>query len=207
MDWVFVLLAWWPLAWHVTGAGLAWWLPLPWGWAVFLVWVFFLPPLMCRISESLFPVRGTHLITSATARRWWWMQQLQMPFNRLVMVEEIMRLVPGLYQLWLILWGGQVSLLSIVAPGVVITDRQLVRIGRGAVLGNGCLLGGHLVIQRGDQCDLIVAEVTVESGAMIGARAMLSPGSSVASNESMPATLALRPFQRWQDGQRIQGKN
>jgi serine acetyltransferase len=206
MDWVFVLLAWWPLAWHVIGAGLAWCFPLSWGWLVLLVWVLLLPPLMCRMSEYLFPVRGSHLITSVTARRWWWMQQLQMPFNRLVIFEEIMRLVPGFYQLWLILWGGRVSLFSIIAPGVVITDRQLVRIGRGVVLGNGCLLGGHLVIQRGDSCDLIVAEVTVESGAMIGARAMLSPGSSVARNESMPATLSLRPFQRWQDGQRTQSE-
>jgi serine acetyltransferase len=150
----------------------------------------------------LWPVRGTLSVSCAAARRWWWLQQLQWPFNHLVIFESLLRLVPGLYQSWLWLWGGNVSLFSMIGPGVIITDRQMIRIGRGAILGNGCLIGGHLVVNGPTGWEIIVAEVTIESGALVGARALLGPGSSIAAGEQIPATLPLPPFQRWQDGRR-----
>ena len=199
----FAALAWWPLLWHGGGAGLAWVMPLPW-WSWFIpVWVLLLPALMCRISDRCWPVRGTHPAVSAAGRRWWWMQQLQMPFNRIALIEELMCLVPGLYQSWLWLWGSRVSLFCVFAPESVVIDRHLLHIGRASIIGRGCVLGGHLVMRGEDGWTVRVDVVTVGAGALIGTRAMLSPGSSVAENEQVTATLPLPPGQRWEGGRRI----
>ncbi len=202
-DPVFALLVWWPLAWHGAGGVLAWALPRPWGWWALALWTLLLPPLLCRTCDRRWPVRGTIASTTAAARRWWWLHQLQRPFNHVPVFEDLLRLVPGLYQSWLLMWGARVSLLSVIAPGVAITDRHLVIIARGAVLGHGCILGGHLAVRTPTGWDLIIAPVTVETGALIGARAVLGPGSSVAAGEILPATQALPPCQRWQGGRRV----
>ena len=65
-----------------------------------------------------------------------------MVFNRLPWLEEILRLMPGLYALWLFLWGGRVSPLVYWAPGSLVIDRPLVIVERGAVIGAGAGLVG-----------------------------------------------------------------
>jgi hypothetical protein len=199
----FAVLAWWPVLWHCCGAAIAWFLPAPWWWWFVPAWILLLPAILCRVSDRCWPVRGVHPAASAAARRWWWQQQLQMPFNRVALIEEVMRLVPGLYQCWLWLWGSRVSPLCVFAPEVAVTDRHLLRIGRAAIIGHGCLLGGHLV-HRGEGGWMVrVDVVTVGSGAVIGARALLAPGSSVAADEEFTATLPLPPGHRWEGGRRI----
>lgn len=200
IDPVYAALAWWPVAWHAAGAALAWLLPSPWRWPALAVWVLLLPPLLCRTVDRCAPRRGT--LDPRAARRWWWLQQLQLPFNRIPVLEEALRLVPGLSQAWLWLWGARISPFCVIAPGARITDRQLVRVGRGAVLGAGCLLGGHLVVREDGGWRVIVAEVEVGAGAIVGARAVLGPGARVAPGEQLPATQALPPFQRWEGGRR-----
>ena len=64
-------------------------------------------------------------------------------FNRLPWIEEILRLVPGLYALWIFLWGGRVSPLVYWAPGSLVIDRPLVIVEAGAVIGMGAGLAGH----------------------------------------------------------------
>lgn len=202
LDPFFVALAWWPVAWHSAGAVLVWLAPAGWRIGIAAVWALLLPPLLCRMLRPL-AIAGSWRPNSVAARSWWWQQQLQIPFARLPAIEEAMRLVPGLYQMWLRLWGAQVSLRCAVAAGVQLTDRQWVRIGSGAILGNGCMLGGHLVLRDADGWLIIIAPVTIGTRAIAGARTMIGPGASIADDEAMPATYALPPFQRWQGGRRI----
>lgn len=199
VDPVFALLAWWPLAWIAAAVAIAARAPHG-GWCA-AAWILLLPPLLCRLVHGLWPVIGTHPARSAAARRWWWLQQLQLPFNRLPIFEECLRLVPGLYQVWLWLWGARVSPWCVVAPRVAITDRQLVTIGRGAVLGDGCLLGAHLVARRPDW-SITIARITIGRGAVVGAYAALAPGVEVGDDEEVTATQPMPPFSRWVGGRR-----
>jgi hypothetical protein len=198
VDPVFAALAWWPVLWHASAVGVTLCVPPPWRCTVAVTWVLVLPPLLCR----LICVRmrfGTHSVKSAAARRWWWAQQVQMPFNRLPFLEELLRLVPGLYQTWLLMWGGRVSLWCSIAPRAAITDRQLVYIGRGSVLGDGVLLSGHLVY-RDPQWRVTVAPVRIGRGALIGAKTIIAPGASVSDDEQVPVMQRLPPFSKWEGG-------
>lgn len=203
----FAFLAWWPAAWHAAAVALAWWLPPPWAMPAALAWVLLLPPLLCQTTAWLWPATGEMPASSASARLWWWQQQLQAPFNRLTFIEEIFRLVPGLYQAWLALWGGRAHPFCFFAAGSVVTDRQSVAVGRGAVIGGGAILGGHAVLRRDGRWIIAVGTVRIGPAAVVGARCVLGPGSEIGAGEELPATLPLPPFQRWLDGRRHKGSN
>src|SRR5262245_37148763 len=108
-------------------------------------WMLLLPPLVCRLTLLLFGMPHGRALTqeSRAYKVWWFVQQWQVPFNRLPWIEELMRLVPGLYALWIFLWGGRVSPLVYWAPGALVIDRPLVIVEAGAVIGAGAGLAGH----------------------------------------------------------------
>jgi hypothetical protein len=136
--------------------------------------------------------------------RWYVLHLVQSPFARVPLLEDFLRLIPGLYQLWLCLWGSRVSVLSVWGPGVVVTDRWAVDIGPGAIIGAGAILGSHLILADGKGgFRLLVAPVFVEAGAVVGGRAGLAPGSRVSTNENFPALQPLPPGQTWREGRRI----
>ena len=114
--------------------------------------------------------------------------QLQMPFNRLLWLEELLRLVPGLYPLWLNLWGARVHPASFWAPGARMLDRSYLEIGRDTVLGSDVLISGHLARMEGGQFLVDIAPVSVGARAVIGARASIGPGCVIGPGETLTAT-------------------
>lgn len=170
-----------------------------------LVWIYLVPPFLCRLVLWTFGVpldRGTKP-EGTTYKVWWWLTQVQMLFNRISVLEEILRLMPGAYGLWLNLWGSRVSLLAYWAPGVLPTDRYLLRIGRGAVLGTRSLISGHVAtLSHEGAYWLTVAPVTVEDGAIIGAYVAVGPGCHIHAHEVVPAGRILPPYTVWKDGRK-----
>lgn len=166
------------------------------------LWIYLLPPLLCRIYITLFgrPV-GTVKSNSRVFFNWWFLTQLQVVFVRFPFLEELLRIFPGVYNLWINLWGGKVSLLAYWSPGVTVTDRYHINIGRHTIIGGGCRIGGHLISvdEEGDQC-LIVAPLKIEEGCVIGFHAAIGPGSHVYAKETIPANKILKPFYTWKDG-------
>ncbi len=196
-----------PLLLLVAGALLAAQLP-SWGSALglFLGWLYLLPPLLCRLLLWRY---GPPLTRGADPqerpfRLWWLLTQLQMPFNRIGLLEELLKLLPGLYPLWLNLWGARVSLFSFWGREVMVTERYLLEVGRGAVLASYSGLVGHLLVQTAaGQRQLIVAPVVVEAGALVGIRAGLGPGCRLFQQEQLPAGRLLPPFTGWRAGHKV----
>jgi len=177
---------------------------IPRGLGLALVWIYLVPPVIGRIVLAIFG-RPAGVVTpdARPYKIWWVLTQLQMPFNRIGLLEEILRFVPGLYGLWLRLWGSTVSLLVYWAPGVMLTDRYLLRVGKGAVLGARCLIGGHLVTRDPDgNYVLTVAEVTIGDRAIVGANSAIGPGCEIRPDEVVPAGRYFGPFSGWKDGKR-----
>lgn len=152
---------------------------------------------------------GATITESATQNHraykvWWLLTQLQMPFNRIGLLEELLRLVPGLYSAWLNLWGARVSLFTFWARDVLISERYLLSIEPNVVVASQTGIAGHLVDRDKDgQLILVVAPVVIERGAMLGIRSGLGPGCRLFSGEVLPVGRILPAFTGWQDGRKI----
>jgi hypothetical protein len=130
---------------------------------------------------------------------WWFTAQWQVVFVRLPFLEELLRLVPGLYSLWLRLWGARIGSLVYWAPGVTILDRPLIRIGNRVVFGMGVRINPHVIAPFDDgRVGLHIAPITIGDGALIGGYSLLLPGSSI------PDGAITKPF-RSVRGREIEG--
>ncbi len=196
-----------PLGLIVAGVLIAMAIPDAAGRVVFAVfWLYLFPPLMCRAVLAVYGYPyGRGLDQHARAYKvWWFLTQFQVIFSRVPWLEEILRLVPGAYATWLNLWGSRVSLFAYWAPGARVVDRYLVVVERGAVIGNGSAITGHLGILAPDGAYRVdVAPATVEAGAILGANSGIGPGCRVGINELLPAGRLLQPFSHWTDGRKI----
>jgi hypothetical protein len=162
--------------------------------AFLLAWIYLAPPAAARLTLTLF---GRPQDMQAY-RVWWFLTQLQTLFNRLPMLEEMLRLVPGLYPAWIKLWGGSVSPFAYVGPGVLITDRYLVTVERGAVLGWMSALAGHMVVRNeAERFVVVVAAPKVEAEAILGGAAGLGPGATLSARHMLPAGRRVAPFEAW----------
>jgi hypothetical protein len=163
-------------------------------------WLYLVPPVVCRFALLLFGrPEGRELTQDRRAYKvWWFTHQWQVVFNRLPWLEELLRLVPGLYALWIRSWGGRVSPWAYWGPGSLVVDRHLVVVEAGAVIGMGAGLTGHIGTLAADGTYLVdVAAPRVGRGAIMGARSGLGPGAELAPHQVLPAGRMIPPFVRW----------
>jgi hypothetical protein len=162
-------------------------------------WLYLVPPLACRFVLAAFGrPEGSFTQEQRGYRVWWVLTQLQMPFNRVPQFEELIRFVPGLYPLWIALWGGKLSAQAYVAPGVVITDRYLVQVGKKAVLGFRSTLAGHMAVRNeAGRWLAVIAAPSVGASAILGGDAGLGPGSRLLDGAMLPSGRRLGPFDQW----------
>jgi hypothetical protein len=167
------------------------------------LWLFLLPPIACRIVVGRGLPRGTIAVPSAAFFRWWTTWQLQMLFNRLPWIEEALRFVPGLYSLWLRLWGARIGRLTLWSPGVRIYDRPLLNIGDDVVVGMEARITGHFGgINADGQADFTLGMVTIGDRTTIGGGAWLAPGVTLDADQATEALFLGTPFTRWSGGER-----
>ncbi len=172
---------------------------------LFLLWFYLLPPFLCRLTIFfLGRPKGIVSVSSTTHTLWWWLFQLQLPFNRFPLSEELLRSVPGLYALWLNLWGAKVSPFAFWSPGVTVMERYHLHIARGVILGTQAMLSGHVIKKDPDgQYVLFVDEIHLEQDVLLGAKANLSPGCYIHAHQSVPFNAQYRPYTVLKDGQKI----
>ncbi len=163
------------------------------------------PPILARLilAFARFPA-GKMAIGSTNFFRWWASFQLQILFCRFPALEEALRLIPGLYSLWLRLWGSKIGRLTYWSPGVTITDRSFLSIGDDVVFGAGVRLNAHVLAKdKGGAMQLILAPVKIGDNALVGGYSLLTAGTEISSHEATRAHLVSPPFSLWKDGRRI----
>lgn len=153
------------------------------------------------LRESLRRAPSQIPMGSADFLKWWASFQCQVVFLRFPALEEILRSVPGLYSLWLRLWGSRVGKLTYWAPRTVILDRGFLDLGDRVVFGAGARLNPH-VIERGDASHLLLAPVKIGDDSMIGGYSLLTAGTEIAAGETTRAFFISPPFSKWQKGKR-----
>jgi hypothetical protein len=167
-----------------------------------LAWIYLVPPVIGRSILILFGTpRGSFTQDQRGYRVWWVLTQLQMVYNRVPVLEEMLRLVPAAYPLWIAIWGGRLSPFAYVAPGVVITDRYLVRVERRAVLGFRSTLAGHMAIRdEAGRWLAVVAAPIVRESAIVGGEAGLGPGATLLKGALLPAGRRVGSHDQWPRG-------
>jgi hypothetical protein len=191
----------------IAVVGIAW-APLGWRTAAGVAMLYLVPPLVARIANLLAPItEGRIALGTRAFFTWWALANLQMLFCRLPMLEEFLRLVPGLYSQWLRLWGARIGRLTYWGAGLKILDRSFLRIGHNVIFGAAVRLNPHVLIrnERGET-ELLLASVIVGDRAMIGGYSLLTAGTEIAADECTRACLLSPPFSRWKNGSRINKK-
>ncbi len=123
------------------------------------------------------------------------------------MLEETIRMIPGLYSLWLRLWGARVGALVYWSPGVVILDRPLVRIGKRVIFGVGVRLNPHVLAPNGPRrMALYLSPIAIGDDALVGGYSLLLPGCEVADGEVTPPFRTMHAFSRFENGRRYRSR-
>jgi hypothetical protein len=167
-----------------------------------LFWIYILPPLLCRIvlltfhrPEGVFSDKDKELYI------WWFLAQLQIIFNRIPFLEEILRIVPGLYSAWLNLWGSKINLTVFWSPGIHVFDRYNLNLAKGVVVGGGCRIGAHIFDKEKDgRIKLTTAPVVIKENVLLGLNSLVGPGCYIYADEKLIAGKALRPFYALKNG-------
>jgi hypothetical protein len=159
-------------AWTTSSGGTVWLTP---------VVLYLLPVIVVRLFLAIRPLTLGQVSTNDSRfLAWWFTAQWQVLFVRLPFLEELLRLFPGLYSLWLRLWGARVGSLVYWAPGVVILDRPLVRVGSRVIFGMGVRLNPHVIAPMDDErVGLHIGHVTIGDDALVGGYSLLLPGSQI----------------------------
>ncbi len=182
-------IAWGPLSWRLGGG---------------VILLYIMPALAARIVLALAPItEGRIQVGTGVFFAWWALANLQMLFSRLPMLEELLRLVPGLYSLWLRLWGAQIGRLTYWGAGLRILDRSFLQIGDNVVFGAAVRLNPHVLArnERGE-IELILATIAIGDRSVVGGYSLLTAGSELAADECTRAFLVSPPFSRWEHGKR-----
>jgi hypothetical protein len=201
-----LLLNAWPLAHLVATICLATLPPWPLAWRLVAAFagLLLVPPLLCRLIVGGGLASGEIAVPSRTFFRWWATWQLQMIFNRLPWLEEMLRFVPALYSTWLRLWGARLGRLTLWSPGVRIFDRPLLRIGDDVVLGLDVRIVGHFgSVDADGRATFILGPITIGDRATLGAAALLAPGVVIESDQCTEALFLGPPFTHWRGGERV----
>jgi hypothetical protein len=169
--------------------------------------LFLLPPLAVRAATWWRPLASGRLEPGSRGfLHWWFTAQWQVVFTRLPMLEEAIRMIPGLYSLWLRLWGARVGALVYWSPGVVILDRPLVRIGKRVIFGIGVRLNPHVLAPDGPRrMALYLSPIAIGDDALVGGYSLLLPGCEVADGEVTPPFRTMHAFSRFENGRRLPG--
>jgi len=180
--------------------------PVRFGVAIGILYI--LPALTTRMLLLSNAIPAGHIAIGSRGFFAWWLSfQLQVVFCRFPALEELLRLVPGLYSQWLRLWGAQIGRFTYWAAGTLITDRSFLCIGNDVVFGAGVRLNSH-VLDKSDEgaVELLLATVKIGDGVMVGGYSLLTAGTEIVSHEVTRAFLISPPFSVWKDGRRIRTK-
>jgi acetyltransferase-like isoleucine patch superfamily enzyme len=182
------VMAAWPWTFLALLAASAW---RAW-WSVPLV-LYLLPPLLHRLHGAVFPLReGAHALVGKGYVPWWGSHQLQLPFIAFPALEALLRVL-GLYSAWLRLWGARVGRGVYWTPLVEITDRALLEIGDGVVVGHKCGFYAHAIRPARGTLYLYARRIRVGAGAFLGAGSGFGPGAVVAAGAYLPLRTEVYP--------------
>lgn len=159
------------------------------GTLLLLLCALYLYPLAAfRLHQRWRPLKhGRSRLDTDAYSPWWGGHQIQSVFYALPELERMLRLVPGLYSVWLRAWGSRIGKGVQWTPAVEMGDRSSLDIGDGVIFGHKAKCYAHVVSMKSGRPVLYTAPVTIGDGAFLGIGSVVGPGSSIAPGAVVPA--------------------
>ena len=125
---------------------------------------------------------------------WYGTHMIQLVFIGFPSCERFLRLFPGLFSVWLRLWGSKVGKGVYYTPHLELADRGLLEIGNGCVFGYNVKISGHYISpSKTKGLKLYVRKVVIEDGGFVGAASRLAPGVRVKAGALVKAAVDVYP--------------
>jgi len=146
------------------------------------------PLVLHRIQMFFTPIPlGATPISKGAFHPWLASHRIQKIYMLFPFLEAFLMLVPGLFSLWLRLWGSKVGENVYFAPSVRIHDRSLVHIGDNVIVGDETKLVSHIVTRVGASTRVICDPVVIHSHKLIGGYSILPAGAKIKDIKFLPS--------------------
>lgn len=153
--------------------------PLSIGLVLFTIYLF--PPLLYRVISLYIPVKlGTQKWGPKEAANGWMIaHRIQMIYVIFPFLERMLNSLPGIYSIWLRLWGSKIGKMVYWGPDVVILDRTHLEVGDYNFIG-GSTLSAHLAIPNKDgTIRFVVNPITIGSNVFVSTQCNIGPGTKI----------------------------
>lgn len=186
----------------IIGLGLAcfisfWFLPIPVGLTGLLFCLYGLPVLIYRLHHRFYPIQeGISYLRGKNYSPWWGSHQIQIIYMAFPALETILRLIPGVFSVWLRLWGSKVGNNVYWTPRLAIADRGLLEIGDNVIFGYQIAISSHVIKPKKQDLRLYVKKVKIGNNVFISANCNLGPGVTIQDGSYIPLATTLYPNQQ-----------
>ncbi len=152
------------------------------------------PVIIYRLHRWRYPIEsGISYLQTVTYSPWWGSHQMQAIFIAVPALEAILRLIPGLFSVWLRLWGAKIGASVYWTPGLEIADRELLEVGDRVVFGHQVGLYAHIIKPKKNDLMLYVKPIVIGSDVFIGAGSRISAGTVISDGTYVPAKTDVHP--------------
>jgi hypothetical protein len=154
---------------------------------LFLVILYIIPPLSLRLHQAIFPISDKPAdLAKRKYSPWWGAHQIQVIYTAVPQLEALLRIIPGVYSVWLRLCGSHIGRNVYWTPNIEITDRSMLEIGDNVVFGHKCKLLGHAIKPTGKRMILYTKKITIGTDVFVGAGSRIGVGAVIADGVYLP---------------------
>ncbi|MGB3298374.1 MAG: acyl transferase [Phormidesmis sp.] len=164
---------------------------------LFVLTLYGLPLLIYRLHNRFYPIaEGVSYLQGKAYSPWWSSHQIQLIYIAFPGLETLLRLVPGVFSVWLRLWGAKIGRQVYWSPGLELADRGLLIVGDRAIIGHRVGLYAHVIKPKRNNLLLYVKPIQIGSDAFIGSASRIGPGVVIAPGDYVPVTSDFFPNQK-----------
>jgi hypothetical protein len=169
-----------------------------------VLWIYFLPPLSCRLFLYFYPIKiGASVVGKSNPEGSSWLiaHHMQKIFDCLPLLEGCLKLIPGVYSFWLRSWGAKIGKKVQWTPECRIVDRTLIQIGDRCLVGNMSYIAAHALKKKDGRYLLYCKPVQLGADVVLSYRSTVSPGCVLGDKAFVEAGASLYPGQKLETGQ------
>lgn len=161
---------------------------------IFIFLPYLLPLVLFHLINLISPLKaGVSFIGQGGYSPWLGAHKLQQIYLFFPILERFLRLMPGLFSLWLRAWGSKIGKHVYWTPRVDLTDRTNLIVGDHVFFGDKVHLVGHAVKVKDQKFLLYYKPIIVEDYSFIGAYCRIAPGVLIKTTSQVPVGTDLYP--------------